>query len=90
MMLLDAFDAWNERVIALVGAGGKTTAMFHMAHEFGEAGRRVIVTTTTRIRMPDRGDVGLMIVSDDPSELLDRARIAVCDHQRDRRGVRFG
>jgi molybdenum cofactor cytidylyltransferase len=39
-------------VVAFVGAGGKTTAMFRLADELAAAGRRVIVTTTTLIYPP--------------------------------------
>lgn len=39
-------------VISIVGAGGKTTLMYTLAHWFGERGRKVIVTTTTHIQRP--------------------------------------
>lgn len=35
--------------IAVIGAGGKTSAIFRMAEEFTAADRRVIITTTTRM-----------------------------------------
>ena len=38
------------RVVALTGAGGKTSTLYALAHEAAEAGRTVIVTTTTHIR----------------------------------------
>ena len=40
--------AENE-VVALVGGGGKTSAMFRLAREAAEAGGTAITTTTTRI-----------------------------------------
>ena len=39
----------RHRVIALVGGGGKTTTMYALAREAREAGKTVIVTTTTQI-----------------------------------------
>ena len=41
-------------VIALVGAGGKTSAMFLLAAELKSHGKRVLLTTTTAIFKPDR------------------------------------
>lgn len=42
----------EDRVIAIVGAGGKTSLMFLLAQGFQQQGLRVITTTTTRIRVP--------------------------------------
>ncbi|MFZ4618716.1 MAG: selenium cofactor biosynthesis protein YqeC [Rectinemataceae bacterium] len=39
-------------VVAFVGAGGKTSAMFALARSFAGEGKRVLVTTTTRIFHP--------------------------------------
>lgn len=36
-------------VVTFVGAGGKTTALTRLAQEWAAAGRRVVVTTTTRL-----------------------------------------
>ena len=35
--------------IAVIGAGGKTSAIFQLAREFAERERKVIITTTTRM-----------------------------------------
>ena len=42
----------EDRVIAIVGAGGKTSLMFLLAHGFQQQSLQVITTTTTRIRVP--------------------------------------
>ena len=42
----------EDRVISIVGAGGKTSLMFLLAHGFQQRSLRVITTTTTRIRVP--------------------------------------
>jgi molybdenum cofactor cytidylyltransferase len=47
--LLDALGMTADEVVALVGGGGKTTAMFRLAREMVDSGGSVITTTTTRI-----------------------------------------
>jgi molybdenum cofactor cytidylyltransferase len=47
--LVDALELAHDDVVALVGGGGKTSAMFRLAREVTAAGRDVITTTTTRI-----------------------------------------
>jgi len=47
--LMDALGMTADEVVALVGGGGKTTAMFRLAREAVERGGSVITTTTTRI-----------------------------------------
>ena len=49
MRLADALGVARDEVVAFVGGGGKTTAMFRLAREMVEAGERVITTTTTHI-----------------------------------------
>ena len=49
MKLAEALGMQRDEVVALVGGGGKTTAMFRLAREMVEAGGRAITTTTTRI-----------------------------------------
>lgn len=47
-------DVEKHRLIAAVGAGGKTTLLFEMARELQEMGRRVAVTTTTHMESEGR------------------------------------
>lgn len=49
MKLAQALGIQPGDVVALVGAGGKTTSLFCLANELVEQGQRVITTTTTRI-----------------------------------------
>ncbi len=42
----------DDKVISIVGAGGKTSLMFHLARAFQQQGLHVISTTTTRILKP--------------------------------------
>jgi probable selenium-dependent hydroxylase accessory protein YqeC len=47
--LTEALRMKSDEVVALVGGGGKTTAMFRIAREAVERGGRAVTTTTTRI-----------------------------------------
>jgi len=47
--LADALGITADDVVALVGGGGKTSAMFRLAREIVERGGRAITTTTTHI-----------------------------------------
>ena len=49
MKLAEALDVAEDEVVALVGGGGKTSAMFRLAREVTEKGGHAITTTTTRI-----------------------------------------
>ncbi len=60
----------SERVIHLIGGGGKTTLMFNLASELAGHGERVITTTTTKIVKPDPDVAPLILFGSD----LNRAR----------------
>jgi probable selenium-dependent hydroxylase accessory protein YqeC len=49
MSLVKAFGVAGDEVVALVGGGGKSTAMFRLAREVADAGGFAITTTTTHI-----------------------------------------
>jgi molybdenum cofactor cytidylyltransferase len=49
MKLYEAFGIARGDVVALIGAGGKTSTMVALGYELAEMGWRVIATTTTRI-----------------------------------------
>ncbi|WP_425539168.1 selenium cofactor biosynthesis protein YqeC [Microaceticoccus formicicus] len=51
MNLTEAFDIKKHDIVAFVGSGGKTTAMYTLAEELMENGS-VLVTTTTKIGIP--------------------------------------
>lgn len=51
------FGGALPRIISLVGAGGKTTTMYRLADELAGQGKRVLVTTSTHIRIPESGRV---------------------------------
>jgi len=49
MQFETALRIQRGEVIAFVGAGGKTSALFRLAHELAADGWRVLATTTTRV-----------------------------------------
>jgi molybdenum cofactor cytidylyltransferase len=53
MKLRKALRLKENDVVAFVGAGGKTTAMFRLANEIVESGGRVLTTTTTRLGLSE-------------------------------------
>jgi probable selenium-dependent hydroxylase accessory protein YqeC len=61
-------------VISLVGAGGKTSLMFKLAHELSITGESVLTTTTTKIFEPEPDQSSCVIVSDSVTRLLDQAQ----------------
>jgi len=52
MHLTRALRIQRGEVVSFVGAGGKTSAMFRLAHELTAEGWRVVTTTTTRLSIP--------------------------------------
>lgn len=65
MLLCQALQVRKGEIIAFVGAGGKTTAMYRLGHELADRGWRVITTTTTMIRPPSREQTPALIMESD-------------------------
>ncbi len=69
MRLIDALrldEAGSKPVIALTGAGGKSTLLFRLGDELAAAGRPALLTTTTRLwaRQADRAPFVLISASE--------------------------
>ncbi len=64
-------------VVALVGAGGKTAALYLLARELTAAGYCGILTTTTKIRLPTAEQSSQLVVSDQLPELQTEIRAAL-------------
>lgn len=47
----------SRQTIAFVGAGGKTTSIYTLAKELSSLGKRVVITTTTHMFLPDDNGV---------------------------------
>ncbi|MEA3467681.1 MAG: selenium cofactor biosynthesis protein YqeC [Thermodesulfobacteriota bacterium] len=52
----------SDKVISIVGAGGKTSLMFILAHAFQEKGIQVVTTTTTHILKPTSQQTGGVVL----------------------------
>jgi len=80
--LSQALELGEREVISLLGGGGKTSLLFSLAKELKEAGKRVITTTTTRIRRPSADDTPCLIIEADEEKALTRLveEIAVYGH----------
>ncbi len=75
-LLSDLIDLPEQPLISIVGAGGKTTTMYMLAHELAQQGRRVITTTTTQIFMPTQDETEKLIVEAETSTLLKMVKTA--------------
>lgn len=53
MTLVEALGLERSHLVALCGAGGKTSLMFALAREWAAAGERILVTTTTKLAMAE-------------------------------------
>ncbi len=60
-------------VVSIVGAGGKTSLMYRIAHELSKAGETVLTTTTTKIHKPSKKQSTQLVVSDSLEEILSMA-----------------
>lgn len=67
--MVDALELPARGLLAIVGAGGKTTAMYRMALELTMRGHRVICTTTTKILPPDADQMSLVLAENNPNFL---------------------
>ena len=57
-------------VLSLVGGGGKTSIMFHLARQLAAAGKKVLTTTTTKIFYPTAEQNERILVNTDPESIL--------------------
>jgi probable selenium-dependent hydroxylase accessory protein YqeC len=69
-LLCDLIDLPTTPLIAIIGAGGKTTTMYTLASELAQRGKRVITTTTTQIFYPEPDETDLLIVASETHALL--------------------
>jgi len=71
MTLVEALGLADARLIALVGAGGKTSLMFALTREFVDAGESVLLTTTTRLAAAEVAGPWPEIVATESTETFD-------------------
>ena len=75
--LIAAFDLERYRFIHLIGGGGKTTLMLAMARALAGRGKRVIATTSTRIRRSEGEALEGLLIGPNVRELAEQARAAL-------------
>ncbi len=80
MRLQEALAIQRGDVVSFVGAGGKTTAMYRLAHELVALGWRVVTTTTTMIRPPTSQQTEVTILETDLTTLLQKVERALKSH----------
>ena len=68
-ILSDLIDLPTSPLIAIIGAGGKTTTMYTLASELAHRGKRVITTTTTQIFYPEPGETDQLIIATETDDL---------------------
>jgi molybdenum cofactor cytidylyltransferase len=76
--LRTALELSRGDIVSLVGAGGKSTAMYLLARELAAEGWRVITTTTTMIRPEKRSEA--TILEPQRMRLLEKVEAALQKH----------
>jgi probable selenium-dependent hydroxylase accessory protein YqeC len=70
----EALGLGTRGMASFVGAGGKTSLCYRLAHEMAREGKLVLVTTTTKMMRPTGDQAEVSIFSRRPEELLEEAR----------------
>lgn len=55
----------TTEIVSIIGAGGKTSLLFSLAQEAKGQGKRVLITTTTHMWLPQKGQYDVMSLSGD-------------------------
>jgi probable selenium-dependent hydroxylase accessory protein YqeC len=80
-MLSEVLPLQSGMIVALVGAGGKTTTMFRLAAELAARGERVITTTTTHIGTPNAGQTEMLVFTTEHERWREATVGALLKHQ---------
>ncbi len=70
MTLKEALGLRSGDMVSLIGAGGKTTTLFRLAHELWREGGKLLVTTTTKIFKPTKPHIHRLFFAQDLDALL--------------------
>jgi probable selenium-dependent hydroxylase accessory protein YqeC len=65
LTLTEALGIKSRSVVALVGGGGKTTTLLRLCEESARDGRRVLATTTARMKMEELADMREVLLWDE-------------------------
>ena len=80
MRLAEALDVSRGEVVAFVGGGGKTAAMFRLAREIAARGERALTTTTTHIFAAQIAQAPAHVVAADATRETVAAALATHGH----------
>lgn len=72
--LCQAIGLKGGGIVSIVGAGGKTSLMFGLAHEISGLGQSVLTTTTTKIMLPNKAQSRHLILTGSIDDLVDNAK----------------
>jgi len=70
MSLTSALGLENRITVSFIGAGGKTTALFRLAHELRAGGKKALVTTPTKMFKPTKPHVERLFLVQEADALL--------------------
>jgi molybdenum cofactor cytidylyltransferase len=79
--LCEALRVHKGDIVSIVGAGGKTSAMYRLSHELADLGWHVIATTTTMVRPPLPSQADALVVERDADRAKRRLGQALRDHR---------
>jgi probable selenium-dependent hydroxylase accessory protein YqeC len=68
------------RLVQLIGGGGKTTAMFALAHALRARGEPVVTTTTTNIHVPTAEQCEALVLLEETAEPLEALERVLVTH----------
>jgi len=80
MQLCSALQLKNKEMVCFIGAGGKTSLMSRLALEGAAEGRRVLVTTSTKMFRSQLEACGCLTVEQDETTLLLKLRALLPDN----------
>src|SRR5215218_10546078 len=66
-------------VVAIVGAGGKSSAILTVADELAETGMNVLAAPTTKMLVSEAQKIGPLVTSENAGELRTKAEEALSD-----------
>lgn len=74
MTFAESLGIQAGEMVSFIGAGGKTTTLFHLAKELHQKGGRILVTTTTKIYKPTKPHVERLFLVQEANALIEASR----------------